>query len=156
MDDTGQGVVGLEASWLGLALCTPVQLGRDKVGWAAWTVLHSLKARIWDRTGREPGGTKRGRRPGLNAPRHCTGRSSNMTLETTGACRREGGKGRVEELPVDQWDGGGRALSALWFGMGRGLGWDTSVRLSVCPACLLAGVQSFHSFLMVRFHSHDR
>lgn len=47
-------------------------------------------------------------------------------------------------------------VSTLVWG-GYGLGWDMSVLLPVRrPARLPAGAQSFHSFLMVRFHSQDR
>lgn len=139
--------------------CTmyPSSTGQRQSGLSTWTVLHSLKARIWGRTGRKNLARHRGGSGlGWMPPHPCTGRSSNMTLETTRACRREGGRGRVEELPVGQvgwWQGRGPVSTLVWDGEGSGVG---HVRLSVCPACLLAGAQSFHSFLMVRFHSHDR
>lgn len=108
----------------------------------------------------EPEGVRKGRwRPGLEAPSPryppSTGRSSKAkTTEEAGACGAgPGGMGRVGQ--------GGRPVSTLvrgWDGVGV-VGWGTSDR-SVClseglPASR-ARAQSFHSFLMVRFHSQDR
>lgn len=101
---------------------------------------------------REPGDS--GVRPGWNPPHH-TGRSSNVTLETTGAWGEER---QVQQLPTvtrEEWQWRGRALSALWFGAGRAWG---GARPSFCLSALPPPrrAQSFQSFLMVRFHSQDR
>lgn len=53
------------------------------------------------RKGRQTEGTWRDTadwRPGLEPLPHCTGRSSNVTLETTGACGQEVEEGQTEEL----------------------------------------------------------
>lgn len=68
-----------------------------------------------------------------------------------------GGTGQPGGSPgavVAAWAG---PVSTLVWGQGVGVvGWGASVLPSACPARLPAGAQSFHSFLMVRFHSQDR
>lgn len=80
-----------------------------------------------------------------------------MTRDHPGGWGLQAGEGRGGP----GWPGGGPggktaawagALSALWYGGGGGVGGAPRHH----PACLQAYAQSFHSFLMVRFHSQDR
>lgn len=123
-----------------------------------------LNARVvwaWRRWARELGGTQRGG-GWAGAPPPTRHRQKQQRDTRDHRSLWAGGQGTVgggaSRDGQGRWRGG--ALSALWFGVGREMGRGTfvcpSIRLSVYPACLSARPQSFHSFLMVRFHSQDR
>lgn len=108
---------------------------------------------------------------------HSTGSSSNNTrpLDHRGGWGLRAGEGQEEQVggapagPGQEADQAGMVaawpgtLSALWYGVRRRLwGGKGGARACVCPSVCLPcppprpRTQSFHSFLMVRFHSQDR